>query len=498
MKRMSGKWTVIGAGAVTAAIVVVAAGCFNPVASVDWSEPEAEAVETAAREAAGLGGEEFTLTLRVGEPVDASRSVVGLKAGEIELGKIRNTAQIIAVDAATGEVAAQKLVRKVNDSDPSADLTVSIDLEKGYHFLVLMGHRERIYGGKDPAVEYEYKNEPSTLLAAGFLGDQEIRGSTTLTIIMKPLVVDTVFEYGGVTAPAALGGNELPAGVAARLVWTVNGGYATLRDAQNRTGLPHPAGGISWGALALAERKTILRVPGETAADAVLDGAEYNRITLDLGTPALGTTGSAAFKLEYHPLGQSDTPWIIRNGVNDLAQNGGHGLYREPHTLGRHEERQRGGGFYVGGGRHRPDAPYSPAGGGAGAGNLLLHAPIQRDGEVGEARRQVPRRPLREGDGVHGAGYPDPRGGHGLQQPRAGEPRRGRHAPRRFYRGAAKGGHRLWADLLGQTDTLRRPDLPGSRAGGGAGAGNRLLRRPLYRDGNVDPERQRLPAGHGV
>jgi hypothetical protein len=249
---------------------------------------------------------------------------MGPDAGGIELGKIRNTAQIIAVDAATGLVAAQALVRKTNDNEASAPLNISVKTGQTYHFLMLMGHTERTYGGASGAA-ISYTADPPTLLAAGFLADQAIAdGGTTLTIIMKPLVVDTAFTYGGQTVQAATGGNELPSGVSAQLVWTMTGGaLGALVDAQNKVAQSAGAGiGSTWGALNLAAKQTIIRIgAGEDTQPATLGGMDHDRVTLALGARAAGNSGSANFRLTYHPLGKSDTPWIIRNGVNDKAQD---------------------------------------------------------------------------------------------------------------------------------------------------------------------------------
>jgi hypothetical protein len=128
-----------------------------------------------------------------------------------------------------------------------------------------MGHTERNYAGENPAVNYEYKNEPPTLLAAGFLENQTINGVTDLPITMKPLKVDTVFIYGEVTAKATLPVTELPAGIGASVVWTLTGGFETLLDAQRKTGLLpvlDNKSDFAWPWLALKEQKTILRWTG--------------------------------------------------------------------------------------------------------------------------------------------------------------------------------------------------------------------------------------------
>jgi hypothetical protein len=108
------------------------------------------------------------------------------------------------------------------------------------------------------------------------------------------------------------------------MVWTVSGGFATLVDAQTQTGLPR---GLNWGGLSLTEQKTILRITTEDddIKDAVLGGEDRNQIVLNLEARSKGVSGSANFKLAYKPLGvntgEGTSLWIIRNGVNDEAQN---------------------------------------------------------------------------------------------------------------------------------------------------------------------------------
>jgi hypothetical protein len=201
-----------------AAFIWAAAGCFNPIIYIPEEDglpadgPSADV--PSANGSTGIGWEEFTVTLRVGE---GSRAVAGPDAGGIELGGIRNTVQVIAVDAEGGIADFQQVSRK-KDSDPGVSFMMrNLWAGKKYHFLILMGHKERTYG-EAPGDDIIYKTGAPTLLAAGFLGDQTIpEGGMILAITMKPLVVDTAFTYGGAAAQAVPGGTELPAGVEASL-----------------------------------------------------------------------------------------------------------------------------------------------------------------------------------------------------------------------------------------------------------------------------------------
>jgi hypothetical protein len=313
----------------------------------------------------------------------------------IRYGGIRNIVQVIVVDAATGKVADFLQVSRSNDSEASTKLTVS-NLWAGerYHFLVLMGHRERDYAAEkanalaNPSnTDYVYTAGVPTLLAAGFLGGHSISGAGTITVTMKPVVVDTVFEYGGVTAQAALGGTELPSGVGASLVWTITGGYGTLLEAQAKRMLG--IGGefnSNWGELTLAGQKTIFRLTGQsdTEAPAVLSGAEPDRP---------GPRGARSGDLRFGQLQFNLRPLWVRHKCFYRICPGGdsvdppqrgerrgtgreHGLYRQSDTLGRHAERQRGRNLSGGAPRDQPEWSGCRAGGRGDADNVLLHFPV--------------------------------------------------------------------------------------------------------------------------
>jgi hypothetical protein len=338
------KWALLLGGMAAVALLW---GCLSPVSVPPpggTSGTENPNSPSPAAPGTGIAGEEFIVTLGVGgEGPEASRSVVGPGAGGIQYGGIRNIVQVIQVDAGTGElVHFQQEVRK-SDTEASVDLKV-INLWPGkrYHILVLTGHRERNYAQEkfnDDGLYVYYDtppdNRPPTLLAAGLLADREIQsGEKTLSIPMQPLAVDTVFAYGGGTVDAALptqaapGGTALPAGAAASIVWTLGGGIETLRDAQ--AGLTFGGIGLNWGNPFIPHDAILNNWNGSgSPAIALAD----NRITLDLGPQDAEVSGSANFNLDYRPFGASTmsvfkdadgkvgTSWIIRNGVNDEAQD---------------------------------------------------------------------------------------------------------------------------------------------------------------------------------
>jgi hypothetical protein len=358
------KWAAVFAGVMAAAVIGAVSGCMNPLHPAGTAgAPSAGGPVVDAPSAgggAGIAGEDFTVTLRVGEDGGTggpSRAVTGPDAGGIQFGAIRNIAQVIAVDAETGEIADFQQALREKDQDTGIPLKVhNLWAGKRYHFMVLMGHRERDYaeeaktGPWTDTSPYIWKDNDDdvtpTLLAAGFLADQTIPdGGTTIAVTMKPLVVDTAFEYGGVTAQAALPVTELPSGVGASLAWTITGGgLAALADAQKKAGSQGVVVvGPGWGEVAFKDKTTILILdpvpdPPETPSPPVLGGPDHNRIVLPLGARDAGVSGSASFNLKYVPFslrktdtknpwdgynGGNEPEWIIRNGINDLAQNAG-------------------------------------------------------------------------------------------------------------------------------------------------------------------------------
>jgi hypothetical protein len=345
-----------------AAVMAAVSGCQDPVSGSNQTEADGKPKDGKPKDSPVAGvpaADDFTVSLAVGSggpsaggsPALSSRSVAGPDASGIQYGSIRNTIQVIVVKADTGKVTNFQQVVRQNDAQASAVFTLNGLLAGSkYHFLVLMGHRERDYAAETPGGDYVYKDDPPTLLAAGLLADREIRegAGDIVNITMKPLVVDTVFKQAGTVVEAALpaaksGGALLSPMVGADLVWTLTRGFENLLAAQDI--VAKEAGGIGIGfewdvpyqdALPRSVKKTLLRIDGEAdvEAAAALSGTDDNQIVLNLGDHAAGTAGSANFTIGYAPFGVSNMdaftaidpdalPWIIRNGVNDKAQNAG-------------------------------------------------------------------------------------------------------------------------------------------------------------------------------
>ncbi|MDR2246290.1 MAG: hypothetical protein LBE17_06415 [Treponema sp.] len=327
------------------ALAIVFAGCFNPVTM----DPPMQGTPVPSS---------FTVDVLVGKD-NVSRSVAGPDAARIKTEGIRNTVQLIIVDKETGRIAAFDEVRRQKDSEQDAMLIVnSLMLNKTYYFLLLMGHWERDYAreAKDKDGKYDYiEANPPTLLATG-VQEETINGyGTVVKVTMWPIVVDTEFTAPSQTAaPEIADGKPGPASLLPidwGVTWTVkqgssgNDGLADLIQAQKV--IAANGGGNT---LKVKNKHTIVRGTDLTGAVLLTPAAETgNVITLGSigcytsGITRIGTSGSAAFKLEYVPFNLTDPAnwaaihdegksafdlsgggpvWIIRNGVTDEDQNG--------------------------------------------------------------------------------------------------------------------------------------------------------------------------------
>jgi hypothetical protein len=321
-------------------LTVLLAGCFNAVTIVPPKQEDSAL-------------DPFTIDVVIGKNTEAARSVAGPDAARIK-GDIRNIIQLIVVNDA-GEIAAFDEIRRGGASETEALLSVDfLPLGQTYHFLLLMGHWERNYDAENDE-NYAYTAGPPTLLAVG-LKDQLVTGSGKITITMRPIVVDAVFETADTEIPA--GERRTAAAVSGGkpervslfpvnwgVTWTIKqGAFGNgLTDLIRAQKIPDPQAG---DALLLLGRKTIIRgtgFDGDAVNDAALAG---NVVTLPSigaytsGITRIGKTGSVNFALEYVPfnltasgawnridksvfdVGAGGPVWIIRNGVNDKAQNG--------------------------------------------------------------------------------------------------------------------------------------------------------------------------------
>jgi hypothetical protein len=286
----------------------------------------------------------------------SARSVAGPGTDRIK-GDIRNIIQLVVVND-SGKIVAFDEVRRAGELETEAVLSInSIPFGQTYHFLLLMGHWERDYDAESGG-NYVYTSSPPTLLAAG-LKNYLVTGSGKITITMWPVVVDTKFTTSNTGVPAGSGTAEpviadgkpekvslLP--VDWGVTWTVKrgasgNGFADLVKAQK------VVNGGAGDELLVKSKQTVVRGTGlgesapsetNTTTGNVISSGSIGTYTS--GITRIGTEGSANFKLEYVPfnltgaaawnmIGEGESAfnlsnggpvWIIRNGVNDLAQDG--------------------------------------------------------------------------------------------------------------------------------------------------------------------------------
>jgi hypothetical protein len=298
----------------------------------------------------------FTVAISLGQN-DQAHSIAGPDARQIKLEGLINYIQLIVVDNTPGE---QKIVdfqevRRKTSAEKSASFTVgglSYGTDEGYSFLILMGHWERNTEGERSIgnlTEYSYnesENYKPTLLAAGLQTQVVQAGTTEVRVLMWPIVVDTKFtDSGGLSVspdPTKLGE---PVSLSQAESWTVNwtvqrgtvglNGFDDLIRAQ-KVILGEDVQELVCGGVT---GTMYLDRAGDPVATPSLSLSE-NTIAMDISDYLDGATdmatGDVAFKLTYIPFGlgagswtgfSRETAlgapeWIIRNGLNDEAQDG--------------------------------------------------------------------------------------------------------------------------------------------------------------------------------
>jgi hypothetical protein len=168
-------------------LAVLLAGCFNPITAIP---PKTGDPVT----------DPFTVDIMIGKDGSA-RTVAGPDSTKIKKSGIRNFIQLTVVDKATGQIVAFDEARRENGDDEAAVLSIdSIVFSRTYDFLLLMGHWE--YDGSYNYYDEEPDFRPPTLLAAG-LKELEVSGSGKITVVMWPIVIDTLFSSPGPDVPDA-------------------------------------------------------------------------------------------------------------------------------------------------------------------------------------------------------------------------------------------------------------------------------------------------------
>jgi hypothetical protein len=302
-QKFSGKVGVFLRLSAFLAAVFLFAACSNP----DLDLEDEESPEDVPPEA-----EPFTVDVQIGA------------LGEYQFMGNYNFMQLAVADD-TGEIFSISEYRKESDGDLNALLEVPrppVDLT--YHILLLMGHWERDY-----AADYTYLDAPPTLLAAGYTSADIAEDTKTVTITMYPLAVKPVFNTPteqGVEVTDWLYTSLVQGHV--DITWTISQGALSQLDNANLGD-----GGT------FAVSKSVIRgqdVYGDLDNDQ-LDSARNNNVfTLSVpdvytvDTARRGKNNSANLRVEYQAFGKDlinrEEPvrapkWIIRNGVNDKAQD---------------------------------------------------------------------------------------------------------------------------------------------------------------------------------
>jgi hypothetical protein len=315
--------------------VFMLAGCISPTADTPAGQ------EPTTGTSAILGDvEPFTVAVTVGDNPE-TRSVAGPDSSRIKetgLSNIRNFFQLIVIDS-SGKLVALNEVRRTGDDHTTAELLIKhLPIGQTYHFLLLMGYWDRIYG---MGANYAYTASPPTLLATG-LKTQEINGSATVMITMYPLVVDTKFTNNNTTVAAAIGDAVSLLPVNSTVTWTIQqGANAATSGLRTLVAAQKVWNSAAGDTLTSTSIQTLLNGAASTAN---LTGTNKNEITRSLtidGWSKIGTSGSVNFNLTYIPfnlstaslwsaynedsfftlVGTKTPEWIIRNGVNNTAQN---------------------------------------------------------------------------------------------------------------------------------------------------------------------------------
>ncbi|MDR1107416.1 MAG: thrombospondin type 3 repeat-containing protein [Spirochaetaceae bacterium] len=335
--------------------LLILAGCLNPVSSVlPGAKPDSGAVPVLRQGGNVSGLAPFTVTLTIGEDGSA-RAVAGPTGTLIGTGGICNVIQLVVVDPATNNVHTETDIRQGKAADTSATLQVNaLTYEKNYEFLLLMGHWQRDYVQEQNKNNGLYQYDaahPPTLLVVGHKTASINSGNNTVTIPMYPLVIDTQFTNSTTTVAAAVGGVSLTPGTWSLIGEVIRGtpgtnGFAGLLTAQEKISGKKDVNTLFTDASGI--------VNGNPVRASNKFGVAENRITLNIAdyTKSIGAGAAANFNLKYVPFSLKNTDWsrfnttsnfdlsagkapewIIRNGVNDLAQTA-HTDFSSPHAWG--------------------------------------------------------------------------------------------------------------------------------------------------------------------
>jgi hypothetical protein len=353
--------------ALTAGILVFSlAGCLNPITITPPGGSSLAGTPAGVQEIPD-GDQPFTLMLEVTGKDGAStggtdRSIAGLRYADIKLSGTgaRNYMQLIVTDG-SGDIVSFSESRQENYVDTMGSLTtIPLDIANTYNFLFLMGHWEKEYT-TNPTNEaykpYSATNSPLTLMAAGYLGNQEIvAGTQTLQVMLYPITVDVKLintaASSDILQPELHNVNNDWAGVPLKMEipgsktqWQIiceimkdNGpnGLEILLQSEGE----ELDGVLTTAANAKIVVNSITPAGSSTLTPTGYTGSTFsfnwnNPVTASTLPDLVAETGSFNFNLDVYPFGKSaeaawpqtlfaiednikvPPKWIIRNGINN-------------------------------------------------------------------------------------------------------------------------------------------------------------------------------------
>jgi hypothetical protein len=293
---------------VAGVLSVLLAGCFNPITAIPPAAPGA-AVPT--RQQGDGGPAPFTVDIRLSLGDDAAEAEARFIAGpdEGQLKGIYNFMELAVLDDKAAFFTAAEAGRDANGGMTGKKGAGSWVMGRTYHFLLLMGHRAA-------------EGETPTLLAAG-LQSQAIDKSGKVTITMWPLEVDTEFILTAKNRTGVKDG-DIRAYLRGAGTWTVRWTLAAGQEGDTMQTLLAAKQVVSAGAAAVFADADLTVKRGAAAVTGAVAG--LYAVTAPLGDLAVGDADSVSFNLKYRAFNLPDNAslkeWIIRNGVNDSAQDG--------------------------------------------------------------------------------------------------------------------------------------------------------------------------------
>jgi hypothetical protein len=276
---------------------------------------------------------------------DVSRSVAGPDSNRINLTGakgLRNYTQLIVLEQNSKTIADYVEAFKWTATSSNFDLSLNkLTVNKPYAFLLLMGHWDRVDSGTGKYI-YDINKKP-TLLAAGLTTDQTLLAGeeTTVNIQMWPVLVDTTFTNGTDRyQPNMINRKPQPIALTTgnwNASWEIARPSGSTTRVLERVLIPAQQLINSGNNNLLVKAKRLILSGNVTQTT----GATSVQFPISLPFTVGGGSGSVNFNLEYVPFNltginkwsrfvsqskffdmtETEPVWIIRNGLNDLAQD---------------------------------------------------------------------------------------------------------------------------------------------------------------------------------